>query len=421
MREQPIHVGAGVCGMLRPGAVLVRCRDTDPRGAPLRRGQDLAGRQVHDPVRSPQGAGVCVQVRSGALRHAGLPLRADPVPGGPSVTPPRIDPRLQGAAVVPPHLIRVYGGIRDRRVPRVGRARLAHLPQPGSAHVDPVPPRASVGVQTTDGRGCPCIGHDPQRLVVCASSLVRAADRGRWHPGQAGAGRGGVFRLGGGGRLVRLIVRRRVHDCRQRLQAEGRIMRVRIQPIGNVVAASISSARRRPAAARPRTPACQPRRWRSRRGCVPARRRSHVPTRHGRASIACPRTSSRATTPSTAGRRPEETRSRRDPCLRSTDTARRCRRPRASWWAGTRRDGRPRPSLLPCRGSCVARPPVARSRPARLATARGFVEYSRCSACARRRRVGGDTLNGYPVTLVPGACVRASGGTVLGAAPGAGS
>ena len=68
MRAQPIHVGAGVCGMLRPGAVLVRCRDTDPRGAPLRRGQDLAGRQVHDPVRSPQGARVSVQARSGALR-----------------------------------------------------------------------------------------------------------------------------------------------------------------------------------------------------------------------------------------------------------------------------------------------------------------------------------------------------------------
>ena len=123
MRAQPIPVGAGVCGMLRPGAVLVRGRDTDQRGPPLRRGQDLAGRQVHDPVRSPQGARVSVQVRSGALRHAGLPLRADPVPGGPSVTPHRIDPRLQGAAVVPPHLIRVYGGIRDRRVPRVGRAR----------------------------------------------------------------------------------------------------------------------------------------------------------------------------------------------------------------------------------------------------------------------------------------------------------
>ena len=70
--------------------------------------------------------------------------------------------------------------------------------------------------------------------------------------------------------------------------------------------------------------------------------------------------------------------------------------------------------MLPCRGSCVARPPVARSRPARLATARGFVAYSRCSACARRRRVGCDTLNGDPVTLGPGACVRASGGTVLG-------
>ena len=168
MRAQPIPVGAGVCGMLRPGAVLVRGRDPAPRGAPLRRGQDLAGRQVHDPVRSPQGARVCVQARSGALRHAGLPLRADPGPGGPSVTPPRIDPRLHGAAVVPPPLIRVDGGIRDRRGPRVGRARLAHLPQPGSEHGDPVPPRASVGVQTTDGRGCPCIGHDPQRLVVCA-------------------------------------------------------------------------------------------------------------------------------------------------------------------------------------------------------------------------------------------------------------
>ena len=62
----------------------------------------------------------------------------------------------------------------------------------------------------------------------------------------------------------------------------------------------------------------------------------------------------------------------------------------------------------------MARPPVARSRPARLATARGVVAYSRCAACARRRRVGCDTLNGSPVPRVPGACVRASGGTVLG-------
>ena len=35
-------------------------------------------------------------------------------------------------------------------------------------------------------------------------------------------------------------------------------------------------------------------------------------------------------------------------------------------------------------------------------------------AIVRRRRVGCDTLNGDPVTLVPGACVRTSGGTVLG-------
>ena len=54
-----------------------------------------------------------------------------------------------------------------------------------------------------------------------------------------------MFRLGGGGRLLRLIVRRIVQDCRQRLQAEVRIMRVRIQPIGNVVAASLDVAERR--------------------------------------------------------------------------------------------------------------------------------------------------------------------------------
>ena len=48
----------------------------------------------------------------------------------------------------------------------------------------------------------------------------------------------------------------------------------------------------------------------------------------------------------------------------------------------------------------MARPPVARSSPAMLATSRGFVEYSRFSACALRRRFGCDTLNGYPVTLV---------------------
>ena len=39
----------------------------------------------------------------------------------------------------------------------------------------------------------------------------------------------------------------------------------------------------------------------------------------------------------------------------------------------------------------MARPPVARSSPAMLATSRGFVEYSRFSACALRRRFGCDT------------------------------
>ena len=44
----------------------------------------------------------------------------------------------------------------------------------------------------------------------------------------------------------------------------------------------------------------------------------------------------------------------------------------------------------------MARPPVVRSSPAMLATSRGFVEYSRFSACSLRRRFGCDTLNGYP-------------------------
>ena len=48
----------------------------------------------------------------------------------------------------------------------------------------------------------------------------------------------------------------------------------------------------------------------------------------------------------------------------------------------------------------MARPPVARSSPAMLATSLGFVGYSRFSACSLRRRFGCDTLNGYPVTLV---------------------
>ena len=186
MRAQPIPVGAGVCGMLRPGAVLVRGRDPDPRGAPLRRGQDLAGRQVHDPVRSPQGARVCVQARSGALRHAGLPLRADPGPGGPSVTPPRIDPRLHGAAVVPPHLIRVDGGIRDRRGPRVGRARLAHLPQPGSEHGGPVPPPCQRWRPDHGRSGVPL-----HRSRPTASRRVRVVAGPRRRPGSMASGAGG--------------------------------------------------------------------------------------------------------------------------------------------------------------------------------------------------------------------------------------
>ena len=60
-----------------------------------------------------------------------------------------------------------------------------------------------------------------------------------------------MFRLGGGGRRVRLRVRRRVQNCRQRLQAEVRIMRVRIQPIGNVVAAAVDVAERRAVERRP--------------------------------------------------------------------------------------------------------------------------------------------------------------------------
>ena len=96
--------------------------------------------------------------------------------------------------------------------------------------------------------------------------------------------------------------------------------------------------RPRPAGGRVHTTASSAAVWRG-RNCFPrppaARRRSTSNTGVPASSVeestglcpgpppfACPRTSSRATTPSTAGRRPEETRSRRDPCLRSTDTAR---------------------------------------------------------------------------------------------------
>ena len=153
--------------------------------------REAKSRGDHRP-RRPQQRGEEVVVVDMALTRGADHTREDllgPCAAGRPI--PATDPRRQGAAVVPPPLIRVSGGIRDRRVPRVGRARLAPLPPPGSAPVAPVPPRASVGVQNTDGRGCPCSGHDPPRLVVCASSLVRAADRGRWHPGRAGAGRGG--------------------------------------------------------------------------------------------------------------------------------------------------------------------------------------------------------------------------------------
>ena len=192
IRAQPIHVGAGVCGRLRPGAVLVRGRDTDPRGAPLRRGPDLAGRQVHDPGRSPPGARVSVQARSGALRHAGLPLRAAPVPGGPAVTPHRIDPRRPGAAGVPPPLIRVSGGIRDRRVPRVGRARLAHLPHTRIRARRPRPPTCQRWRPDHGRSGVP-----RQRSRPTASRRVRVVAGPRSRPGSMASGAGGCGEGGG--------------------------------------------------------------------------------------------------------------------------------------------------------------------------------------------------------------------------------